>query len=335
LTRQILLPQLDEKQMNSLKGSYYQQRKIETSSNEYLSEALLEYLLYKDKSEYIDRLSLEEINELTISNLTGEFQRATDYEAQIHYVGMLPVDEVYDILSKNLPLKEGEKASSSPEIKERVNYTENTVFFLPNNDAKQSTIYFYIEGDDYTKDKEPYTSAFNVYFSGGFSGLVLQEIREYRSLAYTAGGNYIDPPVENKKSCFIGYLGTQADKTPDAIDVYMDLLNNMPQYPDRITNVKNFLKGTASIEKPHYRIASQTYERWKLKGYTKSPAETNLPVIDKLTFDDVLRFYNDNIKERPVIIAVVGNPKMIDEKALAKYGKVIKLSTSKVFSSAK
>jgi predicted Zn-dependent peptidase len=331
LTRQILLPQLDEKQMNSLKGSYIQQRLIEKTSNEILSNALLGYLLYKDKSEYIDRLSLEEINELTISNLTGEFQRATDYEAQIHYVGMFPVDDVYSILSKNLPLKEGEKASSSPEIKDRIDYKENTVFFLPHSDAKQSTIYFYIEGNNYTREKVPYIQAFNEYFNGGFSGLVLQEIREYRSLAYTAEGYYITPAIENKKSSFMGYLGTQADKTLDALEVYMDLLNNMPQYQDRITNVKSFLKGAASMEKPHYRNASQTYERWKLNGYTKSPAETNLPVINNLTFDDIVNFYNENIKGRPVAIAIIGNPKMIDEKALAKYGKIIKLSNSKIF----
>jgi hypothetical protein len=65
-------------------------------------------------------------------------------------------------------------------IKDRVEYAENTVFFLPDNDAKQSTIFFYVEGDDYNKTKDTYAEAFNEYFNGGFTGLVLQEIREYR-----------------------------------------------------------------------------------------------------------------------------------------------------------
>jgi predicted Zn-dependent peptidase len=332
LTRQILLPQLDEKQMNSLKGEYYQRRKIEKTLSQTLSNALFEYVLYKDNSRYLKRLTMEDIGDLTISNLTGEFQRATDYEAQIQYVGALPIDEVYDILNKNLPLKQGEKATTSPEIRERVNYTENTVFFLPDNDAKQSTIFFFVEGDDYGKEKDPYVNAFNEYFNGGFKALVLQEIREYRSLAYLAGGMYAVPPLENKKAYFWGMLGTQADKTLDAVDAFINLLTDMPQYDYRITDIKNFLKGEASIEKPHYRNTIQVYENWKLRGYTKSPAETNLPTIDSLTFDDIVRFYNENIKGRPVTIAIAGNPKKIDEKALAKYGKVIKLSGSKVFS---
>jgi predicted Zn-dependent peptidase len=332
LTRQVLLPQLDEKQMNNLKGVHFQQRTIEKKSNSALADALKEYLLYKDKSEYIDRLTVEEIGELTVSNLTGEFQRATDYEAEIHYVGALPIEQVYDILSKNLPLKQGEKASSSPEIKEKVNYTENTVLFLPNSEAKQSTVYFYIAGDNYKKEKDPGIDAFNEYFSGGFSGLVIQEIREYRSMAYTSGGYYIRPQIENKRAFFFGSIGTQADKTSDAIEIYMNLLAGMPQYPDRISNIKNYLKGMATVEKPHVRNVSQTYQNWKLRGYIKSPAETNKDAITGLTFDDIVKFYSDNIKGRPIAIAIVGNPKAIDTKALEKYGKVIKLSASKVFS---
>jgi predicted Zn-dependent peptidase len=333
MTRQILLPQLDEKQLNSLISSYYQGRKIEKTSSQSLSGALREYLLYKDKSNYIDRLTLEDITALSVSNLTGEFQRATDYAAQIHYVGTLPMDDVYSILSTNLPLKQGEKVSTSPEIKDRVEYKENTVLFLPDTEAKQSTIYFYIAGDEYKKEQDPYTEAFNEYFSGGFTGLVLQEIREYRSLAYTAGGYYQRPALENKKAFFSGSVGTQADKTLDAVDAFMNLVTDMPQYAYKLTDIKSFMKGEATIETPHYRNASETYEDWKLRGYTQSPAETNQSAIDSLTFDDIVKFYTDNIKGRPIVIAIVGNPKMIDEKALAKYGKVTKLSSSKVFSS--
>jgi predicted Zn-dependent peptidase len=332
VTRQILLPKLDEKQMNGLIGGSYQSRKFEKESNESLSAATNQYMLYAKKSNYIDRLPMEDILALTVSNLTGEFQRATDYEAEIHYAGARPVEEVYDLLSKNLPLKQGEKQTTSPEIKDRIAYTENTVFFLPNSDAKQSSIYFYIEGDDYDKEKDPYTDAFYQYFSGSFAGLVMQEIREYRAMAYSSYGLYTTPPIENKKAFFRGYVGTQADKTLDAIEVYMDLLTNMPQYPDRMPNIKNFLKETATVEKPQFRLASRIYEDWKRRGYTLSPAETNMPVLNNLAFDDIVKFYNDNIKGRPIAIAIVGNPKQIDEKALAKYGKVIKLSPSKVFS---
>ncbi|MDR3060941.1 MAG: insulinase family protein [Dysgonamonadaceae bacterium] len=332
LTRQILLPQLDEKQMNNQKGPYYQNRRMEKTSTENMGSAMNQYVLYQDKSDYLDRLSLEEIGNITISNLTGEFQRATDYEAEIHYVGSLDLETVYDILSKNLPLKQGEKTSTSPEVKDRVEYKENTIYFLPNGDAQQSSVYFYIQGDEYNHEDDVYHTAFNQYFAGGFSGLVLQEIREYRSMAYSAGAAYRNPPVEGKKCYFIGALGTQADKTVEAVDVFMGLINQMPQYPDRLPMIKNYMKETSVIEKPHFRIASQVYEGWKRRGYTKSPAETNGSKIDNLTFDDIVKFYNENVKGRPIAIGIVGDPKSVDLNALEKYGKVVKVSTGKLFS---
>ena len=332
MTRQILLPKLDEKQMNSLLGSQFQRRKIEKTDNQTQSNALLGYLIYGKQSPFINRLPLDEIATLSISDLTGEFQRATDYEAEIHYVGSHPMEEVYDILSKSLPLKQGEKASTSPEIRETVNYTENTVFFVPNSDAKQSSVYFFIQGNDYSKEQTPYIDAFNQYFSGGFNGLVVQEIREYRSMAYSAGGNYVVPPLENKKAYFVGSIGTQADKTLEAIEVFHNLLTNMPQYPDRMRNIKEYLKETASVEKPHFRNAGLLYETWKRQGYTQSPATTHREAIENLNFSDVAKLYYEYIQGKPIAIAVIGNPKMIDEKALAKYGKVIKLSNSGLFS---
>jgi predicted Zn-dependent peptidase len=266
---------------------------------------------------------LNDLTEITVSSLTGEFQRATDYAAEIHYVGARPVEEVHQILSANLPLKQGEKDSSSPEIIDKVNYTENTVLFLPNNDAKQSTVSFYIEGDDYPRENDPYTDAFNQYFGGGsFNSLVVQEIREYRSMAYSSGAAYYRPIINNKEAFFLGQLATQADKTNEAIDVFMDLINNMPQYPDRMENIKSYQKATASVEKPQFSSLSIIIEYLKRMGYSKSPAETNAEAIENLTFDDIVKFYNDNIKGRKIAIAIVGNPKNIDLKALEKYGKV-------------
>ena len=332
LTRQILLPQLDEKQMNNLQGGYYQQRMIEKTQNQILGDALNEYIMYGEKSSYIDRPAMEEITELSVSNLTGEFQRATDYAAEIHYAGSLALDEVYEILSNNLPLKQGEKSSTSPEVKPFASYKENTVYFLPNNDAKQSNIFFFIESDNFSKDKDPYISAFNQYFGGGFNGIAFQEIREYRAMAYNVNGYYESPDVADKKSSFRGYVGTQADKTLEALEVYIELLTNMPQYENRIQDIKNFLKGMASVERPHFRNASQVYQYWKQIGYDKSPAETHKDTFENMTFDDIVKFYNDNIKGRPIIIGIVGNPKMVNEKELRKYGKVIKLNPSKLFS---
>jgi hypothetical protein len=332
MTRQILLPKLDEKQWNNLKGQEYYGRTIEKDRVEYINEAMVDYLLYGKKSEHIDRLPIMDIIDLSYGTLTGEFQRATDYEAEIHYVGNLPFDQVYDILSKNLPLKRGEKESVSPNIKELVSYKENTVYFVPFNNAKQSSIYFYVEGDNYTKADDVYASAFAHYFSQGFNSVTWREIREFRSMAYQSGGYVINPLKPNHLAFYVGVVGTQADNTVEAVDLFFKLLTDMPEYPERMDNLKNYLRQTILTTRPDFREASQTYERWKLRGYEKTPAEENLEKIEKLTFDVIKKYYREHVKDKKIAISVVGDPRQVDVKALGKYGKVMRLAPEKLFS---
>ena len=139
LTRQILMPALDEKQINNVKGGELSGRFMEKKNIDAVVNALMEYMLYKERSTQIDRLSERQIYDLGISDLTGEFQRATGYAADIHYVGTLDFDTAAEILSKNLPLRANEQASKSPTIKPREQYSENTIYFVPFPEAEQAT----------------------------------------------------------------------------------------------------------------------------------------------------------------------------------------------------
>ena len=56
----------------------------------------------------------------------------------------------------------------------------------------------------------------------------------------------------------------------------------MPEYPDRMDNLKNFLRQTTLMNKPDFRNASQIYEAWKLRSCEKTPAEENLEKYGKV-----------------------------------------------------
>lgn len=116
----------------------------------------------------------------------GRHQPRSNYEAKVFFTGTLPFDQVYDILSKNLPLVANERPSNSPQAKDMMPVTENTVYFLPNNDAEQAQIHLYIPMQKADKKDDVLRSAFNQYFGLDFTGIVLNEIREKRSMAYTA-----------------------------------------------------------------------------------------------------------------------------------------------------
>ncbi len=334
LTRQVLLPKLDNKQLDQVKGYGIQSRlSIEPKESGVIGDALLKYAMYKDSSEYVNRLSLKDIYFLKLSELTGEIIRATGYEADIHYVGKKPLAEVQQILKANLPLKEGVKAGVSPVIKDKITYDKPTIYYLPNADSQQSKIYFYINGQNFKSSESVKYDAFTQYFSGGFNGLVLNEIRENNSMAYAANGYLVTPPIENKKSYFLGYVGTQGDKVADAVDLYMSLLTAMPLYPERIENIKTYLKQSSLSSKPSFRVKSLVFNSWKQLGYKEDPAKVHMSDVENLTFDQIVSFYNENIKGKAITIVVMGDPKTVNLKQIeAKHGKITKLNTTKLYS---
>ena len=329
--RQMLMPKFDTKQFDAVKGSELSSRFMMSKVDGVQADALRQYILYGDKSDYIDVVPFMEVYYMDELKLKVEFLDAIKYALNIHYCGQKPVEEVKDILIKNLPLQEGVMPSTSPEITDKKTYDQTQVYFLANSNVQQATIYFYFNGKPYDKEQSVLFQAFNHYFSGGFTGIVLDEIREKRSMAYTAGAT-MNTILPGHKSSFMGYIGTQSDKVVDAIDVFMSLLDSMPEYPERIESIKTTLRQQAQTSKPGFRSKSNTYDIWRLYGYDMDPAQYNQEAINNLTFEQIKQFYEENIKGQPVSIIVMGDPKLIDQKALqAKYGKIVKVNKSKLF----
>jgi len=331
LARQILMPKLDDKQLSRIKGSILGSRQQRKENVSLLANALTQYIRYGEKSSYIEELTDKEVYELQIAELTGDINRAANYEAEIFYCGTLPFENAYDILSQNLPLVANERPSQSPQDRPLAPVTENTIYFLPNTNAEQAQISFYMPMQKHDKKDDVLRDAFYQYFSGGFNGLVINEIREKRSMAYSAGAAIKTPEVTGNPTYMIGSIGTQNDKANDAIDVFMGLINDMPKNPERISNIKSYMRQEALSSHPDFRYKAQYLKMYQQMGYKGDPAEENLPKIDALTFDDIVKFYEENIKGKPYAIGIMGNPKDIDLKKLEKYGKVVKLNERKLF----
>lgn len=331
LQRQIFMPQLDEKQLYSIISQEYSSRMSEKENIESHEQALLQYLLHGENSDFLTRMPLQKVVSLTAGELSAAFLEATKYEFAAHYVGNMPVEQLYGILSKNLPLVEEETASLSPEFEERVDYAENTIYFLPNDKAKQSNIYFFVEGEPLDIKDNVLLQAFTTYFGAGFGSLVVDEIREKRAMAYTTYGVIRAPQVPGKDWMFMGYVGTQGDKTVEALQVYTDLLNNMPQAANNFDVIKTNMRESMMSNKPGFRNRSAIIEYWKRMGYTQDPSIDDMKRIEELTFDDIVKFYEENIKGKPIAIAIIGSPKDVKEKDIAKFGKVVKLKRSKLY----
>lgn len=331
VSRQLLMPYLETKQLDAIKGSEFFTRLSRQKRTAVQKSALMQYALYGDKSAYLDEVPFADIWGMGLPQVQSLLSSARTYALNVFYCGTLTPEQ----LVAELPLTEGMRPSNSPFIQEKKTYEKPTVFFLPNSDVQQADLYFYINGQPYDIASDVYSDAFNQYFSGGFSGIVLNEIRTKRSMAYTAYGVNQTPSLTGKNTNFIGYVGTQSDKVVDAINVYMDLLTTMPADTTRMEAIRAALKQAAQTAKPSMRGKASTFEAWKRLGYNDDPAKVNAEKIDNLTYEQIEAFYKENIQGKPITIILMGDPKKIDLKAIqTKMGcKVTKLSPARLFNS--
>lgn len=346
VSQHVMMPNLDDKQIRSMISGEYWGRYSEKRNPNIVSSALLQYVLYGEKSHFIDRIPMEELYKYSVNpdgsvtenflvnktNLTTTIQAATGYAVTAYYCGQRSIDEVAKSLNA-IPMQEKMKDTESPRYHERQTYDKTNVLFLANSKMQQAKVYFYLNANPYKIQDEVLYDAFNQYFDGGFSGLVMNEIREKRSMAYTASGSLSTPgQFVGKDAYMFGFVGTQGDKVADAIDVFMSLLNDMPNHPERIDNIKNYLEQVYIAAKPGMRSKAAVYETWKRMGYTEDPAKMNLTALENLSYDDIKTFYEQSVKGKPVTIVIIGDPKTINQKQIkAKYGKIQKVSTSKLF----
>ena len=320
--------------LNNIKGQEYSARQVEQRNTDIVADAAFDYVRYGENSPYIKRPALmEEVIQLTAAQLEGVFHQIQNYELEIHYAGALPALDVKNILYTKLSLNQHVRPTKSPVERPIVPITEDKIYFLPDAEMQQAKVYFLIDGEPYAlKDAVNYM-AFNEYFGGGFSGLVMNEIREKRSMAYNAYGHFSRPPKQGQMTKFTGYVGTQSDKVIDAVGVYMSLLDSMPQYPETIENIRTILRQSVLSNKPTFRTKSQRLTTNMTLGYKVDPAMLQVRDIQRLTFDDILSFYQSHVQGKPMAILIMGDPKLIDQKLLkAKYGKITKLSKSRLFS---
>jgi predicted Zn-dependent peptidase len=207
---------------------------------------------------------------------------------------------------------------------------ENTIYLLNDKKAVQSQVFFFIEGKALDLNDLPVIMGFNKYFGGDMSSLVFQEIREFRSLAYSTYAQYQAPMKPGQECFFTGYVGCQADKTIDAVSAMNDLIHNMPSKPERWESLQSSLIQSAQSERPDFRSIMYTIEYWKNRGLNKDPNESYIERYKTMNYQNILDFYTANIKGKPMSVTIVGNTGAFDLKALEKFGKIINIEGSKI-----
>lgn len=297
-----------------------------------IGEALRDWVVYEDLSPSYRDYGPREARRIDANRLVRSWSDAQNHAATIRYAGPAEASQVVRAVEDKLSLLTNPKPAMRPVVLPRRLPLRTTVYFVPDRSAVQSQVWFAVDGEPVLRSEAAAADAFGEYFGGSMAGLVFQEVREFRALAYSAAGRLRHDEEPQGSSYVLGYVGCQADKTHEAIDVMMGLLQDMPRYPERINIVRASLRRGLEASSPAFRDLAGSVADWRQRGYSEDPRPQRLLDYEGLSFADIEAFYGKHVAGKPIAIMVVGDPRKVDRKRLEKYGPVVKLRVGDLLS---
>ncbi|MDX1913405.1 MAG: insulinase family protein [Saprospiraceae bacterium] len=297
-----------------------------------LSKGMANYAKYGKKNPFTDKLSAEELQALTPSELTDLLKNLRHYQHEIFYCGAQTSGRVGATLKKYHDVSVAVKKTLSGHKYPELPAKKDKVYFV-NFPSVQVELLMLSKGTPkFSLDEYIFAEWYNQYFGYGLSSIVFQEIRESKALAYSAYVHAGSPAKKQRAHWLQGYVGTQPDKLRDAVEAFQTILENMPvSFPQMEHARQSVLKQLAAG-----RISQQElYWAWRSnrdRGYANRDLREDVYVsLEKAKPSDLLEFQQRHVKGRAYTWLVLGERERIDFTYLRKIGKVVELSLEDIF----
>ena len=323
-------PGNDEKKKDILyEGEKMEEETMKEDASEW-AQAVRQYALYGEKSGYLAQTPLKQWMKRSGKDLLNEINTALNYSGEVTFIGNIDNQKVIEGLKKHNLVK-NDVIKAEKKFKSEKKYTENQVFFAHNKKFRQSNIFMYVPSEMLSQEDKAVCQVFNKYFGTDMYSIVFQEVREFRSLGYTAYSYFMYDYLNRKPGNLFTYLGTQSDKTNEGIDVLRGLVTDMPERIEKFNASKDALIMSRASDYVGFRSIPTTVSSWVEQGYDHDPRIETTNIIKNTEYKDVYDFYKKFVADRPIVIMMSGNKKQFDLKALEKYGTIKEVKYKEIF----
>lgn len=322
----VFTPSNDESQLKIMIDERISANKMFDNDASEWGNALFEYAVYGSNSSFLARPSLKEMKKWKGSMLLQHFaDLLSNNGGEVTYVGNRNPAIFKEIFSTYFPLATGVK-DNRQYVRQPRWFDEPTVFVASNKKFLQSNIYFYVLSEELKKEDKSVRTIYNEYMGGSMASVIFQEIRELRSLGYSAYANFSINLYNLRTGFLFGFLGTQSDKTMEGCEAMSDLLLHFPEKPEKFEMAKT---SSIQVNKSSYidfRSLPASVISWQKQGYSSDPRVESCKKLESTGYEDVKEFYQKYISGRPMVITIAGDKNRMDMNALTKFGKVQEVS---------
>ena len=323
-------PKISEESVKNSIADVLKSRNDAKSRQQTIFQNMLRYASFGKDNVRKYFVTNEEVQKIKAQDVVDQIKTMTSQPQRILYYGDLSLNDLQKVITDKHSVHPAKKPAKMGPDYDRIATKENAVYFA-HYDAKQSLCRQLSTSVPANWGLSPQIEMYNEYFGGSMNSIVFQEIREKRSLAYSAAAYYVEPSEKGKCNYNMTHIGTQNDKLIDAMEAFTDLLDNMPVSELNFDLAKTSLISQYRTNRTRKMSIINYYLTCEEMGLKTPLDRTSYNLIQKMTMNDVVNFNKSYIKGQKRVVVVLGNENEVDLKGLEKYGHVKKLSLEEIF----
>ena len=322
-------PAADTETLEELKKIILVRREDAKKDFSTITRAVGQFNRYGAEAPFLKALPNDAIEKLSTAELHDLIKNLLHYRHVVTYTGSLPPGKVREIVRQHSvagPLQE------PPPYKflQVAAPAESRVYFF-NKEQAQAQVRIEFADGQVNEANMPPVQLFNDYFGGGMAGIVFQELREARALAYSVGAVYGNGGRKGEQNIMTGSIGCQADKTPEALEAFLDLFEKLPVSPERFADTRDSIISRYRTGKLGFREILWAVRSWERLEVPVDPRKARFEKIQRLGLNDVLQFDKEHLQGRPKLISIVGDKNKIDLEKIKKDGAITELELKDIF----
>jgi predicted Zn-dependent peptidase len=319
----------DQQDLDTLVARIVEARATQKIQPQVISRALNQYALRGAEADSLVQPGNDALRSWKAGELLDAARSVWGWRRTALYVGTRPVEEVAALLA--IPPIGGGAVKDPPERRPvRFVTPERPRVLVVSKKAAQSQVGLFLPDGTYDREAVPMHRFYGEYMGGSMGSVVFQEIRESRSLAYSAGAFYSDASWRGDSNALMAFLGTQADKTPEAIEVLLQIVKEMPAAEARRANVSRSIDEAYRTGRVGFRGIPGTVLSWRRLGLEGDPRPWNWEKSRAITLEDLVGFAG-RWRTAPYTVTIVGDTSRFDRARLEKFGEVVEVNPDDLF----
>ncbi|MBR8706023.1 M16 family metallopeptidase [Bacteroides pyogenes] len=292
---------------------------------------LMNYAQYGPQSPSTHMLTKEELEKMDPQELVDRIHRQNSYKHRILYYGpsskkdlLSTIDQYHRVPETLLDIPQGNEFPylATPETKILIApYEAKQIYMAQVSNMEKK----------FEPEFEPSRELYNEYFGGGMNSIVFQEMRETRSLAYSAWAWLNQPRYLKYPYTIYTQIATQNDKMMDAIRTFNEIMNQMPESETAFKLAKDGLINRLRTDRIIKMDIIWSYIHAQDLGMDKDSRIKLYNDVQKMTLKDVVEFQKQWVKGRNYVYCILGDKKELDMEKLKEVGPVEELTQEQIF----